>query len=114
MRVAEHGFRIIAKRFSVSIFSHGKRIPLEHSTWNDVLTAIRNQIDKARHKQPANAKREARLDYYADALDRCSAMKELYRNPVSHTRAPYSKGQALDAMERVEKFMQFLARPRPR
>jgi len=87
MRVAEHGFRLIAKRFNVAITSHGKRIPLEYGTWNEVLTAIRNQFDKARHKVPADAKREARLDYYSDALDRLFRdERAIQKSCIAYTR----------------------------
>jgi len=113
MRVAEHGLRVIAKRTRVTIKDHGVNIPLQFGDWNKVITAIKTKIDTSRNA-PANAKREARLNYYSDALDRSLAMKELFRNPVSHTRTTYGKGKALDAMERVQKFMEFLARPIPR
>jgi hypothetical protein len=112
MRVAEHGLRTLAKRLHVTVSDHHNPIPLEYADWNKVITGIKNKIDDARKQ--SGTKRNARLDYYSDGLERCSAMKELYRNPVSHARRTYTEGGASDAMERVRNFMQFLARPVPR
>jgi hypothetical protein len=113
MRVAEHGLRIVARRLRVTVKDNGTRIPIQYADWNKVITAIDNKIKEAR-KITAGAKKEARLNYYSDALERCSAMKDLFRNPVSHTRTKYTYGGTLDVMERVRNFMQFLARPVPR
>jgi len=113
MRVAEHGLRVIAKRLRVTVSDNGEHIPIKYVDWNKVITMIDNKLKDAR-KNMAGAKKEARLNYYSDALERCSAMKDLYRNPVSHTRTKYTHGSALDVMERVRNFMQFLARPVPR
>ncbi len=113
MRVSEHGLRVIARRLKVTVSDNGKRIPIEYADWNKVITAIDNKIRYARRSM-SGAKKEARLNYYSDGLERCSAMKDLFRNPVSHTRTRYTHGGALDVIERVRHFMQFLARPVPR
>lgn len=113
MRVAEHGLRLIAKRLRVTVRASGHNIPIQYADWNKVITEIENKIKGAR-QNVAGAKKEARLNYYSDALERCSAMKDLFRNPVSHTRTEYTYGGALDVMERVRNFMQFLAMSVPR
>lgn len=113
MRVAEFGLRAMAKRLKVTISDHGKNIPLEYGDWNKVIEGIENKLQPLR-QTAKNVRRESRVNYYSDALERCSAMKDLYRNPVSHTRTTYNRGGAEDVMERVERFMQFLAQPVPK
>ncbi len=113
MRVAEHGLRVIAMRLRVTVSSSGQRIPIQYADWNKVITAIENKLKGAR-QNVAGTKKEARLNYYSDALERCSAMKDLFRNPNSHTRTKYTYGGALDVMERVRNFAQFLSRAIPR
>lgn len=112
-RATEHGLRKIAKRLNVTIADKGKNIPLEYGEWNKVIEAVGNKILETR-KTANNSQKQARLNYYADGLERCSAMKDLFRNEVSHTRKRYNYGEALGAFERVRDFMQFLARPVPR
>jgi hypothetical protein len=113
MRIAEHGLRTLARRLRVTVADNHKPIPLEYADWNKVITGIDNKIKDVRKNQ-SGTKRDAGLNYYSDALERRSAMKELYRNPVSHARRTYTAGSASDAMERVRNFMQFLTRPIPR
>jgi hypothetical protein len=110
MRVGEYGLRSIAQRLGVTISDKGEKIPLEYGDWNKVITAIRNKLDEGR-KMAGNAKKQAFLAYHSDGLERCAALKDLYRNEVSHTRKRYNQGEALAVMQRVRDLMQLLARP---
>lgn len=113
MRVSEHGLRAMARRLDVTIKDNGMKIPLEYGDWNKVLDGIRNKLNDAR-KIASTPKKKAYIEYYSDGLDRCSAMKDLYRNPVSHARKRYNQGEAIGVMQRVQDFMQFLARSTPK
>ena len=113
MRVTEHGFRIVARRLRAAIKDKGKRIPLEYGDWNKVITAINKKIDASRVLANGPKKQE-RLTYYSEAMERCSVMRDVYRNEVSHTRSRYNKNEALGAMSRVKDFMEIVARTAPR
>lgn len=112
-RTTELGLRTIARRLHVKIVDKGRNIPLEYGEWNKVIEAVQSKINATR-QMANNSRKQARLNYYSDGLERCSAMKDLFRNEVSHTRKRYNHGEALGAMARVRDFMQFLARPVPR
>lgn len=112
MRIAELGLRSLARTLKVQISHKGKFCPLEYGEWDKIITAIKNKIDPIR-KLPAGPNRQAKLEFYSDAADHCTFMKDVWRNNVAHTRKPYSKSESLTVLERVRDFMHFLALGRP-
>ena len=115
MRVAEFGLRALAKKLHAKIASKGQFCPIEYGEWDKVITAIKNNIDTAR-KLPAGPKKQAQLEFYSDAADHCTFMKDIWRNNVSHARQPYKDTEALAVFGRVRDFIKFLAEhlPEPR
>jgi hypothetical protein len=109
MRVAEYGLRRLAKTLHVKLTDKGKPCPIEYKHWNDVITACRNQIAKARGL-PSGTKKEKLLDFYSRAADSCEYMKDIWRNEVSHSRRRYGLSEALGVLERVKEFVQPLAK----
>jgi len=107
MRTAEHGLRALARKLRVTITHKGKQCPIEFGDWDTVITAIKNKIIDAR-KLSAGPKRQAKLEAYSNAADHCEYMKDIWRNNASHTRKPYKDAEAVNALERVRDFMQFL------
>ncbi len=107
MRAAEYGLRRLAKRLRVRLTHSGKRQPIEFADWNQVIQAIRAKISKA-HTLPRGQKKQATLEALSKAMERCECMKEIWRNPVSHTRTTYKESQAVDALNDVQDFMVFL------
>ena len=107
MRVAEHGIRILAKRLKVVITHKGKPEPIEFATWEKVVDSIKSQLTKA-HSLPRSAKRQNKLSYYSDLADRCTYMKDLWRNEVMHTRLSFNRLEAAGILQRVREFMQLL------
>ena len=108
MRVAEYGLRHIARKLRVKITHTKKAMPIEFADWEKVITGIKNKIDDVR-KLPIGPKRQGELEQYSDAADHCVYMKDIWRNNVSHARKPYKKTDALNVLERVRDFMQFVA-----
>jgi hypothetical protein len=109
MRVAEHGLRRLAKKLRVGLTHTGKPMPIEFGEWDKVITAIRNKIADAR-KLPSGPKRQAKFEGYSNAADHCEYTKDIWRNNASHTRKPYKDAEAVNALERVRDFMQFLGK----
>ena len=107
MRAAEHGLRALARKLRVTLTHKGKQCPIEFGDWDTVITAIKNKIIAAR-KLPAGLKKQANLGAYSNAADHCEYMKDIWRNNASHTRKPYKDAEAVNALERVRDFMQFL------
>ncbi len=110
MRIAEHGLRVVAKRLKAQLTHKGKRHPIEYADWDAVITEVKNRVKTRRQVLNSGPAREKTLQFYADVADQCEYMKELWRNPVSHTRRHYSVTEATGIMERVKQFMQRLAR----
>jgi hypothetical protein len=108
MRIAEIGLRELGKKLGIIVTNKGQEIPLDFADWNKVIEQINGKIEAA-HKLPTDAKREKELRFYSDMADRCGYMKDLWRNPVSHARKIYIKGEALGVLERVHGFMSLLA-----
>jgi hypothetical protein len=106
MRLAEHGLRKLASNRLLNIKLHNKKgsIPIEFATWNDVITAIHNKISKIRQR-PVGPKREADLQFFSSCADQCDYMKELWRNPLSHTRHFCKREDALAVMAKVKDFV---------
>jgi hypothetical protein len=109
MRVAEIGFRTLAKKLRVTITHKRKAAPIEYGDWEKVLTEIKNKITQAR-LLPAGPKRQTKLDFYSDVADHCTFMKDMWRNPVSHGRKAYNDSEAKLVLDRVRDFMHFLAK----
>jgi hypothetical protein len=108
MRIAEHGLRHLAKKLRVTLTHKGKSQPIDTATWEKVLGQIRSKIDAA-HKLPHGARRQRQLAYYSDMGERCSYMKDLWRNDVMHSRRSYNQDEAAGALRRVSEFMNLLA-----
>jgi hypothetical protein len=107
MRIAEHGLRNLAKRLRVTLTHNKKPMPIEAATWDKIITAVKNKIAQA-HSLPHGIRRQSQLTYYSDMADRCSYMKDLWRNEVMHTRRSYLPDEASGALQRVADFMKLL------
>lgn len=110
MRIAEHGLRYLALKLRVKLTHKGKSQPIESATWDKILVEIKNRITAA-HAAPHGARRQKQLAYYSDMAERCTYVKDLWRNPVMHTRRSYNKDEASGALRRVSEFMNLLAAP---
>ena len=109
MRVAEHGLRAIARKVGVKLTDKGKRQPIEFATWDKVITGINGEIAKAR-ALPQGPRKNRKLQFYSNAAENCTYIRDLWRNETSHTRKRYNDAEALGVMNRVRDFMQLLAK----
>ena len=107
MRIAEFGLRSLAKRLRVKISHKGKTCPIEYGDWEKVISETKNKIAQIR-QAPAGPRRQAKLEFYSDAADHCTFMKDIWRNNVSHARKPYDDSEAKAAFDRIQDFMRFL------
>lgn len=112
MRVAEHGLRSIARKVGVKLTDRGKPQPIEFATWDKVITAINNKIAAAR-SSPHGPIKNRRLQFYSDAAENCTYIRDLWRNEVSHTRKQYNGPEAKGVLNRVRDFMRLLAERKP-
>lgn len=108
MRVAEHGLRAIARKVGVKLTDKGKPQPIEYATWDKVIAGIGSQIQRAR-ALPQGPRKNSRLQFYSNAAENCTYIKDVWRNETSHTRKWYNDAEALGILNRVKDFMQMLA-----
>jgi len=109
MRVAEFGLRHIADRVKVELKDKGNPIPIEYATWDKVIQGIQNKITETR-KLSQGVEKNEELQFYSDAADQATFIKDLWRNDVSHTRKRYNDREAIGVFVRVKGFMKLLAK----
>jgi len=109
MRASEFGLRSLANKLRVRLTDKKKPIAIEYATWGKIIDQCNNRIEESRQKYVGKPKAE-KVQLYSEAAQHCTFMKDIFRNDVSHTGAPYNRADALQAFERVRDFMQFLAR----
>jgi hypothetical protein len=109
MRVAEMGLRSIAKKVKVKLTDKKEPLPVEFATWNKVIDGIKTKIAAVRTK-PKSTRQNEQLQFYSDAADQCTYIRDLWRNDVSHHRKSFNDGEALGVLTRVQQLMEFLAR----
>jgi hypothetical protein len=107
MRVSEHGLRSVAKKVGVKLTDKGKPQPIEFATWGKVIAGIRSKITAAL-SLPQGPRRSSKLQFYSDAADSCTYIKDIWRNEISHCRKSYKDAEALGVLNRVRDFMQLL------
>jgi hypothetical protein len=103
MRVTEHALRELARKVRVKL----KR-PIDFEDWKNIAGAINDKLKKLRNSK-RGPQRQAEIDFYADAADRCQYFKELWRDNIMHSRTNYDQLQALSVLNRLQEFMQKLA-----
>ncbi len=109
MRVCEDGLRSLARKLRVKLTDKGKPQPIDTATWEKVIAQVRNKLNKAHTLAKGNPKRTEEIGHYADLLDRCQSLKDLYRNPTMHSRSTFDYHQAASVFERAKGFMQALS-----
>lgn len=108
MRVSEMGLHTLAKRLKVKLTHKGKPQPIDTATWDKVINAARSKLQGAHQLSLSNPRRADKVRLYADLLDHCVSLKDLYRNDVAHGRVIYGHHDALAIFERVKGFMQVM------
>ena len=112
MRVAEYGLRNIAASLHVTPKDKKKNIPIEYATWDKVISGINSKIAAAR-LLPHGKRKAKKLQFYSNAAENCSYLRDLWRNDVAHARKEYNEGEAFGVFNRVRDFMHLLSSQRP-
>src|SRR6185312_12958613 len=80
--------------------------PLEYGEWGSVIDGLKGKVLELSNK-PARYgyKREAAVSFYSGAIGELEAFRDVYRNPVSHTRRSFDQPQAESVLNHVHGFM---------
>lgn len=107
MRASEHGLRALARKLRVKLTHKGKSQPIDTATWDEVISGVRSKLQNA-HAMAHTPARAKKMKFYADLAERCSLVRDIWRNDGMHTRASYGPRDAIAAFEHVKGFMQLL------
>lgn len=107
VRVAEIGLRAIAQDLNLRISAHK---PIDYETFGTVLTAIRSEVDRIHQMYPNTRRKEEAVEFYSTAVGALTAIKDKYRDQVSHMRREYDEHEAMSAISHVREFMLSLSK----
>lgn len=103
MRAAEFGLQALALRLNPNA-------DLEKLQWGPIIGDLSHRIEKMHDpKQPPDPDRQAKIEFYAEGLDKCRFFKR-WRDAVMHTRGFYEDPEALQVLTHMREFLQFLAK----
>ena len=103
MRAVELALRALAKERRVRLKKGG---PIEYAEWQEIISAIRTNMEKTFLPWRKGAEKSAALEYYYDLLNQFSGFKDAFRNHVMHTRATYTAPQAAAILASVKAFFE--------
>ena len=106
MRVAEYGLRALARDRRIRL---PKRVQvIELATWEEIIREL-EIAETAIQTYPKTLAREAQYKFYQGAMMQFRRFKNVFRNPVMHTREGFGPKQAIGIFENVGEFMKILA-----
>jgi len=113
MRVAESGMRALARHLKVKV----KKNTIDSALWTEITNNI-EEATGARWKKLPKAKKARKqatdfLKFCEVAANELNSFKEIWRNNVMHASGNYKASEALYVFERVNDFMQRLAKKIP-
>jgi hypothetical protein len=103
MGVMEYGLRDLASRVQVTFVS-----PIELENWHNIIEAIEKRL-KEMKGLPKGQRDDALIEFAAKASSHFFAVKEAWRNHVSHVRGRYDEEEAVKIVTNVRDFMRALA-----
>jgi hypothetical protein len=111
MRAAERIMRVFAwdRRASVKT-KGGKEYPLDLATWEDVIKAVNQEVDKvANWPRTKGEIRTQASEFYNSAMQEFRAFKDAWRNHIMHGRRAYIAADASQVMEHVKRLAETLS-----
>lgn len=105
MRLAEYGLRALARDRQISL---PKNADLDLATWEEILRRLEG-AELAIQGYPKTSAREQQYEFYHGAMMEFKRFKNVFRNPIMHTRDGYDRDQAHSAFAHVRDFMKILA-----
>jgi HEPN domain-containing protein len=100
MRAAEVALKKLARHLKIK-YAKGK--PIDEAMWGEIIGAIKDKILELQ-KKPARHRRK--LENYQKVLLTAAAIKELWRNPVSHSGKMFSDNDANGVLGHTGEFME--------
>lgn len=115
MRAVEWGMRSLCTDLGIRKTRRTKKSgkvlysPIEYSEWEKILDQLRVTVDTKLSRLKRGKEKQALQEFYHPALQELRAFRDAWRNHVMHTRAEYSREDALAVFGHVKRFMIKLA-----
>lgn len=103
MAIMEHGLRHLAGRVGISLSPN-----FDFENWHNIIEQIEAEI-KAKKQLPRAQQNQTEIEFCSSAASHFFAVKEAWRNHVSHGRGQYDEVEALRVVHNVRDFMKVLA-----
>jgi hypothetical protein len=120
-RVTEIGVRAIGRRLRVRL---GRGKTISTADWQGIFEAIDKKLDALRNppqgkqkqgKSPRRKRnRQEQLQWYAETRAQLTAVRDAWRNHVSHAKARYNEHEARGVYDHVRPLMQRIAEGPPK
>jgi hypothetical protein len=102
MSVMEHGLRTLAVRVGIALSP-----TFQFENWHNIIEQIESKI-KAMKQLPKEQQDAVEIDFCSRAASHFFAVKEAWRNHVSHGRGKFDEEEALKIVHNVRDFMKVL------
>ncbi len=103
MAIMEHGLRWLAGHVNIAL---SPIFALEN--WHNIIEQIESQI-KAMKQLPKSQQDAGKIEFCSRAASHFFAVKDAWRNHVSHGRGKYDEAEAIKVVHNVRDFMTVLA-----
>jgi len=115
MRVVEWGLRALAASLGVRKIRATKKpgnkkyTPLPYAEWEKILDGLQDAVDAKMQKLKRGTAKQKFQEFYYPALQDIRGLRDAWRNHVMHTRAEYTREDAIAVLAHVKRLMQGLA-----
>jgi hypothetical protein len=106
MRAAEIGLKVLGADYNVRIKS-GKEIEL--AEWREILDGLNAAVQEIENLPNSTPDKEIRLQFCSEAAAQFRFFKNGWRIRAAHARATYDETQAIEVIDHVRSFFEFLA-----
>jgi hypothetical protein len=106
MHIVEWGLRALCVNLKVNKIKKG---PIEYATWDDILKKLPEVVDTKIDAMSRGPEKQKAQEFYHPALKEIRSFKDAWRNHIMHTRAAYTREDAVAVFGHVQRFMQGLA-----
>lgn len=101
------GFKKMCSKFKAT--GNSTYIPIEYLEWDKILNQLQDRVDDRIAKIKRGPKKQNDQEFYYPLLQDIRGIRDAWRNHVMHTRAEYSREDAIAIMEHVQRIMNKLS-----
>jgi hypothetical protein len=111
MRAVEWGMRSLCADLGLTKTKRKRRsgryvyVPIEYSEWEKLLDQLQDRVDAKLSRLKRGVQKQKLQEFYYPALQDLRGFRDAWRNHVMHSRAEYTREDALAVFSHVKRFM---------